>query len=470
VADYYVRKTGSDSNGGTSPADAWLTVTKALTTISGGGHNVYVGAGTYRETVTPNFTATSNINIIGDVTGQYTGDSGRVIITGFTTDDKTAPSATATLTLTSRRYLTWKNFLIVGSQTAALLATIRDCTFQDCCFLPGNHVNNVAIVNLTGTVDVDAAVLFERCVFFNPVASTVVNTLPTSTTADYNAGISYKNCLFLGAQLNVGGSGANSFKGGGVAAWNCTFFGALPVSVPGSTISTSIPCTIYNSVVLASSTALSAGTSGQLIEDYNVLHAPTARTNVTAGSNSISSRNYALMFSLCDWLWKMQPRPFLMPMDGSPFLAFGAQASGPTEDILGASRPSGGASTSYAVGAFERGKIATRETSTVYTGGGSAYKLTGPGYHDFTLGVDAASTTVSVRARYDTNHGTTNKPQIAVLNGGGCGVSDATATMTDAADTWEELQLNFTPTSKGVVTIRLISRSAAGDGIALFDA
>jgi hypothetical protein len=56
-----------------------------------------------------------------------------------------------------------------------------------------------------------------------------------------------------------------------------------------------------------------------------------------------------------------------------------------------------------------------------------------------------------------------------VLNGEEIGVSEATATMTAAVDTWEQLSLNFTPTAKGVVTVRFISRSAAGNGKAFFD-
>ena len=110
----------------------------------------------------------------------------------------------------------------------------------------------------------------------------------------------------------------------------------------------------------------------------------------------------------------------------------------------------------------------TREATVVYSGT-FAGKITGPGYQDFQVPVDATSTTISIRARYDTNHATTNKPQIQVLNGGECGVADATATMTSGVDTWEQLQLTFTPTAAGIVTIRCISRSAAGNGIAIFD-
>jgi hypothetical protein len=52
MTDYYVRKTGSDSNDGTNPTtQAWLTIDKAANTVAA-ADNVYVGAGVYRELVT----------------------------------------------------------------------------------------------------------------------------------------------------------------------------------------------------------------------------------------------------------------------------------------------------------------------------------------------------------------------------------------------------------------------------------
>jgi hypothetical protein len=59
------------------------------------GDTVYIGAGTYRVVsalgVTPAFNG--QVNFVGDVTGQFTGDAGMVQWTAYTTNDKTAPSA-----------------------------------------------------------------------------------------------------------------------------------------------------------------------------------------------------------------------------------------------------------------------------------------------------------------------------------------------------------------------------------------
>lgn len=120
-------------------------------------------------------------------------------------------------------------------------------------------------------------------------------------------------------------------------------------------------------------------------------------------------------------------------------------------------------------GAFEEHDTARRET-TVTDAGGVGLHIPGPGDHEFLIPVDAASTTITVKARYDANHGTTNKPRAILKAQPEIGVSTQTVTMTSAADTWETLTFSgFTPTAKGVVTIRLESRSDTPYGRAFFD-
>jgi hypothetical protein len=50
------------------------------------------------------------------------------------------------------------------------------------------------------------------------------------------------------------------------------------------------------------------------------------------------------------------------------------------------------------------------------------------------------------------------------------GIAAQTVTATAGVDTWQTLTFSsFTPSNKGVVTLRLISRAAAGNGKAWFD-
>ena len=238
--------------------------------------------------------------------------------------------------------------------------------------------------------------------------------------------------------------------------------------------STTFPCTVLNSIVGGQgNAALEAAATGQITEDYNLLPATTPRTNVSVGASSISGHPspYALLFEIGQALLRgASPRPFLSPMLGSPALGFG-NSGGPTTDILGLTRPSGPALTwanaLASIGAYERGNTGQKEVTTVRTGS-NALKLLGPSCQDFDLAVGATSTTVTVYGRYDSAYGAGTLPSMRVLANGEIGIAEATATMTGAANTWEQLSLNFTPTASGLITVRLMS-AGDGDGSAFFD-
>ena len=120
-------------------------------------------------------------------------------------------------------------------------------------------------------------------------------------------------------------------------------------------------------------------------------------------------------------------------------------------------------------GCFERHDTAEKETGTTDTGS-VGLVLTGYADHAIWIPVDASSTTISVKARYDATHAATNKPQAILDANGEIGVTTETVTMTAAADTWETLTFAAqTPSAKGWVQVRLISRADAAIGKAFFD-
>lgn len=84
----YVRTTGSDSNSGDSPADAWRTVDYAASQAIA-GMTVFVGGGEYFESVALAADGTSNdpIHFFADSTGDRTGDVGAVVIDGLGASD-----------------------------------------------------------------------------------------------------------------------------------------------------------------------------------------------------------------------------------------------------------------------------------------------------------------------------------------------------------------------------------------------
>src|SRR3972149_3668988 len=117
------------------------------------------------------------------------------------------------------------------------------------------------------------------------------------------------------------------------------------------------------------------------------------------------------------------------------------------------------------IGAVEARARPEKETSTVRTGLNSA-RFEGAGFHDMPIPVAASSTTVSVYGRYDSDY-TGTLPQLKIMNIPG--VADQTDIMVGAANSWEELSINFTPTAVGVCRVRLVSNDTSRDGDCFFD-
>lgn len=495
---YYVSPYGNDSNNGLGPDPGhasnkpWLTLTKLLgVTGFSSGDTGKICPGVYRETVTVAMTsATAETKVTGDVdnaSGFKDGSGnlvpgGEIIWTAYTTNDKTAPAAAATLNLDGRPFLTFEHITFVGGNAnpgcvVASAANSTATTFTSCCFLGGTQSNG-SLIAYTGVADVAGDWTIDRCLCLNTAGNgsssqSVLISLPTSASADYDINVQVKNCLFLGGGrgVHISTSGASAFKGGGVDVLNCTFLYSASRSVYAGTanLSTSIPCTAYNCVIICSGNALEAATSGQLVEDYNVIYAITPRTNVSAGANSIassSSLSYALLADIGQSMHIGRPlRPFLSPLAGSPLLGFGNQAGGPAVDAWNRIRPAGGAHGSYGVGYLERHDSWGKETTTT-DAGGVGLSITGPGDQDLLIPVDAQSTTISIKMRRDTTYDeTVGLPQAILLANGEIGITTETKTMTAADDTWETLTFSAqTPTAKGFVTVRLVSRDASTTG------
>jgi hypothetical protein len=479
MATYYVRKTGSDAAAGTSAGTAWLTIGKALGASGiASGDTVYIGAGVYRESVTVAMTsATAETLVIGDVDGKQTGDSGQVIWTAWTTDDKTAPAASDTLNLSGRDYLTFKNIRFVENMTSgscvdALSQTSTNITFQNCMFLSGGTNANHALIQITAANNVALNWTIDRC-YFNTFSGNQYCLVITCVTgaSSWDINCLMKNSVVLGtfnACVRITSSGTSSGEGNGLDIVNCTIFGS--VETAGTRVSLTYPSTVRNSVVYAiGGVCLNAGESGALTETYNVLVGATARTNVTAGTGSVTTA-YAPDFwtGLETCMFGVFPRTAMGPLTyNGPFMAFGDDGTALTEDFTGRPKPAGGRSATRAIGAFEFHDCATKETGTVRTGS-NALRIKGPGVHEFWLPVDAAEITVSIYTRWDATYAGT-KPSMSILYGGESGVTDATDTATGSSGAWEQLAITFTPSSAGVVVVRLTSSDTNGAGETYWD-
>jgi len=470
MTTYYVRKTGSDGAAGTSAGAAWLTIGKALgaTGISS-GDRVFIGAGTYREVVTVAMTsAVAETFVIGDVDGVKTGDAGEVIWTAYLTNDTTAPSGTVLLNLSLRDFLTFQKITFVQGSVSAISANADSTAikFQDCQFL-GNVTGSVLMTMTVGFGTVCNWVV-ERCTFRSIRSNAMTINLNTGSGADYDTNFVIRNCAFFAPAgvITINSLGVSAQEGGGVKIYNCLMLTSgsdIAVTtgdgrIGGSTFAN--PIRVYNSVIQGT---LSAFESGAIVENYNHVMATTTHSNVTVGANSKTNTTYASLYDLGAMIFGAQTRSFGEPRVGSPYLGFGNDGTyTTTEDLRGNRRPAGGASATKGIGAYERGNTFAKETGTVRTGS-NAISITGPGYQDFQLPVAASSTTVTVYVRWDATYAGT-KPKMQVLNGTEAGVADATATATGSSGAWEQLSLNFTPTSAGIITIRLLSSDTNGGG------
>lgn len=484
----YVRKTGSDSNGGTSPADAWLTVNKALTTASA-GTAIYVGAGTYRETVSVTIVPTqaAPVWVIGDVDGSRTGDPGMVQLTGMTTSDTAAGSATTLLNLNQKSNLSFSNILFVGGQGVLLTAAASsvNIAFTDCAFRFWQP--NTAMFSTTHGFGQAANWIFDRCLFF-PAASNgghwfLACTLGTGTDYDINIVIQNSRWIFTsqgaGTGISTQTTGSGSARGSGIRIKNTTF------SVQGAVLfvntgagSTVIPHIVTGCMIEhgGASSALRGEALGNIWESYNLIISNSARTNVTAGPGSVAgagmASGYPPLFTFGqERIWGQLNRPFGEPLAGSPILGFGTDPvyGTPPLDALYRPRPAGGQSSRAAVGSLERSNTFIADPVPIGSGG-SAIKATGPAYAEFYVPVPARPITITCAVRWDATY-SGQKPQLQIDANERIGVGARTVTAVGPSGVNETLTLpTFTPSAAGqMVVVRVVSQDQNGAGVLRVD-
>lgn len=482
MAEYFVRKSGSDSNAGTSPSQAWATIGKALGAAGiSSGDTVYIGAGVYRESVTVNMTsAVAETRVVGDVDGAKTGDIGEVRWTGYT-DDKILPSAGQNLILNGRDFLTFEKIVFVGGNNRCIDASTTlstNITINDCYFISGNYAN--MLIRIDATAQGVLNWTFNRCIFIHAFRDSHITIIPAVGSSSWDLNVRINNCLFLGgatAQVYLNG-GATCFAGG-VYINNCTFgFNEVRAFRNDSTrTSQTFPCRINNCFFIGSfaSAAIEGGHASQTIQDYNYFACGFPNTlTTTNGSNSRGSGDFSYHFHIGQEIWQgKQIKPALTPCLDSPLLSFG-NVSGSITDYWNRTRPAGCgplmSGTGNAVGYIEYHDYGNKENSVV-DGIPNPLKLIGPGDQDLYFPVESGrSTNFSILGRYDSLHGTTNKPQVILLSNGELGISGQTGTMTASNDTWESISsfIPFIPSGNGWTSLRLVSRPTGISGIAYF--
>lgn len=142
--DRFVRTNGSDANSGRTPLAAWRSPAHALAQAPAGA-TVYVGAGTYPEALA---IASSDLELVGDRAGEFTGDPGEVVID--------AGMATSALELGAVSDVLVRGLTLRGAAPGGLagggirVAGATDCAIVECLVLENER--GVDVANASGIV------------------------------------------------------------------------------------------------------------------------------------------------------------------------------------------------------------------------------------------------------------------------------------------------------------------------------
>lgn len=449
MATYYVGIGGDNGNDGLSWANRKATLNGAEDIPVAPADVVWVGPGTYRETLTCDVSGTSGniITYIGDVTGEHTDGVGGVVRIAAS-DNDTSGARTTCITASGKDYRTFRGFWVdsATSYCVYLTAGCNDWIVED--FIFGGHVSNgdygIFIYQATPT-----NITIRRCNFL-PSAGLGIEVAHTEATAA--SGLLIENCLFIARYYGLNFNYVDS-----AVVKNCTIVGSYGYAVRSQNAGAETTMSVTNCRITGNNYGLRAGTLGQLVEDYNnVVGNGTDRTNVGAGAHSTAYIEHLAAAPLLAGYVFPSPPPGT-PAPWSPLRAI-AGTSEAADDLYGVTRPTTSAKTSW--GAVQYQPIA-RETTTTYDSSAASLKLSDAGEVQFQVPVTNASTTISVRVYREADYAGT-LPQMVIKQPG---QSDRTTVDTGDAGEWNELTDTFTPAAApGYVVVVLRSNNTASSG------
>jgi len=444
MTTYYVGSGGNDGNAGTSWAARKETLTGAEDIPVSAGDTVYVGPGTYRETLTCDVSGSSGnpITYIGDVTGENTDGVGGVVRITGSDDDQTATRNNC-VDVNNKDYRTFRGFVFEMSADTAVVADacenliVEDCVFS--CNAKGVYLN---VVN-------SSANTVRRCLFVGHKQKCVAMWEGSLQAGD--PGHEVENCVFLGLREWQGG--VNLQNSGGVDVNACLFFGTVygvrSVHTGAATVN------VTNSVFCGLTNGILANTVGDIVEDYNTFWAVnTSRQNTNTGANS---QTYPPLFKppllldgykLPHWMFELADYSPLAHLTGSSL---------PGDDLHGMARPTTGSKQSW--GPLQ--EVALEKDTTVVHEGSASARLDDAGRHQVYVPVTGEPITVRVRCYREADYAGTN-PQMVIRQPG---QADRTTTDAGSASAWNELSDTFTPASDPEwIVVELVSDNTASSG------
>lgn len=499
MTTYYISASGSDANNGLGPDAShasnkpYATLGKAMNTGSPvlPGDTVYLGPGIMYQGAA-GIIPIAAISSVGSPTafrgdpsnaqGFKDGSGVRLApapcwVTMRTSADTTDGPVTSGTTLfvfttNSCKGLQFYDSCFEASPTAGVLvafslATNSDILFQDCRLFALSVLNVTTNVAAAAARNLTVRRCFSVCNQFFAISSTTA-----AATADADLAITIENNLIFGkltANIGLSASGGN-LAGGVHFNGNTVVFpvsGSAHVQTTALRVSTVTPITIEGNVFIGG-IPVTAGTAGHVIDNgYNRFYQQGASSNFTAAGTTLTGFLPQLVLpDLVKWGLDM-PRNDIF---GWTDLAHANQRASAwtnvTPDFRGRTARPWGAGAS--IGCWQAQGVAQDATSAITGGGANSLKLTGAGEVSMWIPVDAAGFTVSILTK-STSYGGTNYPQMIVVANPNIGVTSDTTVTASSASEQTITTATITPTAKGVMEVRLISRSSSVSSSTFFD-
>lgn len=338
MATYYVRPDGNDSNTGlgSSAAQAWQTIQKALTSsvLSDVDNYIYVAPGIYRESLTMNVSpsASNRLTVYADnLATMFNGvTAGPVIVTVHASESLT-PADTVTLTINTKSSWTLDGFHFItknagGNLTtgAILITNGTGWTIRRCVFDNYRSASNSPVLKIN--MDVSTGSTIERCIILGHVQLSPAS----SPTPDVNFTIN--SSVFIGPvyiyKQAYGGS-AN----GGIRFNNCTFTqgGYIATSIQSGQRQIEFYNSLFISLSTASATLTSESNNSSVYENFN-RWVNVNRANLVSGSQSTTATSAGLDTGH-QRLVGLSANDLFSPHVGSININAGTSTSTPTYDL-----------------------------------------------------------------------------------------------------------------------------------------
>jgi len=451
MATYYIsQQRGVDSNNGTSQATPKLTIAGVTALTLAGNDIIYIGPGTYAESIVPGQSGTAGNPITwqADPECRYlTSDTpGRVRVTRLSSNKPTA-NRVVDLATAVRSYHTFNDFIFDGATSTATIITFA------CAGSAGNILNRCVLFGSYYCISGPATA--NDCIFSS--AYTCVTGATCNRCIAYGANTGYYNSTCYACVAY----GQRGFDACTTGVRNCIAIGCYQSGFHNATVSNNcmafscvygwygkITSTCANNIAVNCSTGFTGtGTSDKL----TITNCYAYNCNIADGTNIVGTSTAAN--EICfDYAW-FEGHKFFRFFDAMGLLNLG-NATYATTDFWGRTLPQGNGTVD--IGHSESPNETISFTSGDYRTNPPAIIIPTKGQYFMQVAVEAGKTlTVTCQAKYT---GTaTTKPTLSIQSP--C-ITTQTDTMTAAASTWEELSVAAAIPIDCVINILLSSTNA----------